>query len=329
MHRWLLWTLVAVFCWGVWALLGKLIGDVLSPALTQALSTIGLIPVILALGLNRQVVGRASRLPGGRLALEGTHAGETPPAADETPAPPLQRRRGALFALGAGTLTCLGNVAYYSVLNRGAKAATVVPLTALYPVVTVLLAVIILKERLNVIQIAGIVLSLIAIYLFNVQQEQGFLSAWLLVALIPIMLWGIAGLLQKLATNDISGELSTLWFLAAFVPVAACILVQQSLPASISPRTWLLVSALGLTFALGNYALLAAFASNGKASVITPLAGLYPLVSIPIAIFLLGERIGWRESLGITLALVSAAALSCESRPAPSGISNLKPELPT
>ena len=60
-----------------------------------------------------------------------------------------------------------------------------------------------------------------------------------------------------------------------------------------------------------NYALLAAFSSNGKASVITPLAGLYPLVSIPIAIFLLGERIGWRETLGITLALFSAAALSC------------------
>jgi drug/metabolite transporter (DMT)-like permease len=136
-------------------------------------------------------------------------------------------------------------------------------------------------------------------------------------------------LLQKLATNDISGELATLWFLAAFVPVAVCVLVQQSLPARIAPGTWLLVAALGLTFALGNYALLAAFANNGKASVITPLAGLYPLVSIPIAILLLGERIGWRESLGITLALISAAALSCESRSAPPEISTLKPELPT
>ena len=107
---------------------------------------------------------------------ERTRASEKPATTGETPLRRL-RRRGALLALGAGTLTCLGNVAYYSVLNRGAKAATVVPLTALYPVVTVLLAVMILKERLNAIQIAGIVLSLIAIYLFNVQQEQGFLSA--------------------------------------------------------------------------------------------------------------------------------------------------------
>ena len=317
MHRWLLWTLLAVFCWGVWALLGKLIGEALSPALTQALSTIGLIPVILALGFSMNIRGKARLASAVPNPLTHAGGGEG------------NRRRGALLALGAGTLTCLGNVAYYGVLNRGAKAATVVPLTALYPVVTVLLAVMVLKERLNLIQIAGIGLSLIAIYLFNVQEEQGFLSAWLLVALIPVTLWGIAGLLQKLATNDISGERSTLWFLAAFVPVAAGILVQQSWPARIAPRTWLLVTALGLTFALGNYALLAAFASNGKASVITPLAGLYPLVSIPIAILLLGERIGWRETLGITLALVSAAALACESRPAPSEISKLKPELPT
>ena len=305
MRRWLLWTLLAIFCWGLWALLGKLIGEALSPALTQALSTIGLVPVMLLMVVSIKNQGNTNE----RSAL---------PA----------RRRGALVALGAGILACLGNVAYYGVLNRGAKAATVVALTALYPVVTVLLALLVLKERVNLIQICGIMLSLIAIYLFNVQQEQGFLSAWLLVALIPITLWGIAGLLQKLATNYVSGEISTLWFLAAFVPVAACILVQQSLPTTIALRTWLLVTALGFTLALGNYALLAAFANNGKASVITPLTGLYPLVSIPIAILLLGERIGWRETLGITLALVSAAALSYESRPAPSEVTQLKPELP-
>ena len=41
----------------------------------------------------------------------------------------------------------MGNVACYEALNH-AKAATVIPLTALYPVVTVLLAVPVLKERI-------------------------------------------------------------------------------------------------------------------------------------------------------------------------------------
>ena len=296
MHRWVLWTLLAVLCWGIWALVGKLIS--VSPALTQALSTIGLIPVFVALGFSRKLTASGNR------------------------------RRGALLAMSAGALTCLGNIAYYDMLSRGAKTATVVPLTALYPLVTVLLAVVLLKERLNRVQSAGIAFSLGAIYLLNVQQGEGFWSTWLFVALIPIVLWGVAGLLQKLSTNDISGELSTLWFLAAFVPVAGWILIQQSLPAGILPGTWLLVSALGFTFALGSYALLAAFANDGKASIITPLAGLYPAVSIPLAIVFLHERIGWQETLGIALALISAIALSWESPPTQSETPGLKPELP-
>jgi uncharacterized membrane protein len=295
MRPWLLWTLIAVVCWGVWALLAKLIGDALTPVQQQTLSTLGLLPVMAALACSK------------KLAATGN------------------RRRGALFAVGAGLLTCLGNIAYYDVLNRGAKAATVIPLTALYPLVTVLLAVLLLKERLNRIQLVGVGLSFAAIYLFNVQQDSGFFSAWLLVALVPIALWGVSGLLQKLSTNHVSGELSALWFLAAFLPVAVVLLAQQPLPSAIAPRTWLLVVLLGFAFAFGNFALLAAFAADGRASIIAPLAGLYPLVSMPVAIVALHERIGWREGCGIALALASVAALACETPPKTAGASTSQP----
>jgi len=194
--------------------------------------------------------------------------------------------------------------------------------------VTILLAVLLLKERLNLIQSAGIVLSLCAIYFLNVHQDKGLISAWLGVAFIPIALWGVAGLFQKLSTNDISGELSTLWFIAAFVPVAGWIIWQAPTPVGVAFRTWTLAIALGFTLALGTLALLVAFAKKGKASIITPLAGLYPVVSIPIAILFLNERIGPREALGILLALISAIALSWESRPAATELSNLKSEVP-
>jgi transporter family protein len=77
----------------------------------------------------------------------------------------------------------------------------------------------------------------------------------------------------------------------------------------------LLVIAQGFFLAFGNLAILLAFASQGKASIIAPLAALYPVVSVPIAIIFLGEKIGAREGLGIFLALASVAALSCETRP--------------
>src|SRR5881296_5750 len=57
MPRWFLWTLVALFSWGVWAVVSKLIGDALSAAHSQALSTLGLLPVMVALGCSRKLSG--------------------------------------------------------------------------------------------------------------------------------------------------------------------------------------------------------------------------------------------------------------------------------
>ncbi len=266
--------------------MAKLIGSALSGAHSQALSTLGILPVMVALGLLKKSPTTGNR------------------------------RRGIFYALAGGALSCVGNVVYYDIISRGGKAALIVPLTALYPLVTILMAMLLLQERLNRIQLAGVCVSLIAIYLFNVQSEEGFLSTWLVYALAPIALWGVAGFLQKLSTNHISGELSALWFLGAFVPFAVLFLAQEPLPAHIASLTWLCVIGQGFFLALGNFAVLVAFASQGKASVIAPLAALYPAVSVPIAIFFLGESIGGREAVGILLALASVAALSSET-PAP------------
>jgi transporter family protein len=282
MPRWFFLTVFAILCWGIWAILSRLIGESITAAQSQALSTLGLIPVMLALACSKKL----------------TTAGRS--------------RRGIINALLAGALACAGNVAYYHALNVGGKASTVVPLTALYPLVTVVLAVFVLRERLNAIQIGGIALSLAAIYLFNVATVEGAMNHWLIFALIPIGLWGVSGLFQKISTNDISGELSALWFLAAFVPVAVALLLLQPLAGPVAPRTWLLVVALGLFFSLGNFAILLAFASAGKASIIAPLAGLYPVVSVPIAIAFLGETITGRERAGIVVALASVVALAWE-----------------
>lgn len=316
MPLWFLWSLLALVSWGIWALLSKLIGDALSAGLSQALSTIGMLPVLAALAFARKAANLPTdraRPPHPRREGQGEGDGGVNLATTLTMAG-VRVRRGVAIAVVAGILSCLGNVAYYHALNLGGKAATVIPLTALYPLVTIGLALLLLRERLNRAQLAGVLLSLVAIYLFNVQNDGGFLSGWLAFALLPIALWGVAGFLQKLSTNHLSGEASTFWFLSAFVPVAILILLAQPWPERIAARTWLLAGALGLFFGLGNYALLAAFARQGKASIITPLTALYPVVSVPIAVFFLGENVGAREWAGISLALVSVVALSYEKR---------------
>jgi uncharacterized membrane protein len=283
MPPWLRWCVLALLSWGVWAITGKLIGNALSGAHSQALSTLGILPIMFAIGVSNKTL----KATGDRI-------------------------RGIFFALASGAVSCLGNVVYYDALSRGGKAAIIIPLTMLYPLVTILLGILFLKERLNRIQFIGAIVSLVAIYFFNVPGEEGLLSRWLMLALLPIALWGAAGFLQKLSTNHISAESSTLWFLGAFIPFGVFFLVQEPLPAVITSKTWLLVVAQGFFLALGNLAVLAAFAHQGKASIVTPLTALYPVISVPIAI-LLGERIATREASGIALALVSVVALSYET----------------
>jgi transporter family protein len=59
-----------------------------------------------------------------------------------------------------GLVNGLGNWAVFASLERGAKASVAIPLTALYPLFTVILATAFLKERPTSLQWAGIVLAL-------------------------------------------------------------------------------------------------------------------------------------------------------------------------
>jgi uncharacterized membrane protein len=281
--RWLIYSLLAPVFWGVWGVISKGL-DGLSAGQQQALSTVGIVPIMVVLAFS------PARREGRR------------------------KLRGCALAFVSGVLVALGNWAYYHALNAGAVATTAVSLTALYPLATIALARLFLGERPSRMQLAGIASSLAAIWLLNVEQAEGLLSGWLLLAIAPLVLWGIAALVQKFATDDVSAELGTFWFLAAFVPLGIAILSLEGLPLDMPPRQWLLGGLLGATYGLGNLALLAAFRHGGKASIVTPLTGLYPVVAIPLAMVFFGEKVSVCQWAGIVLALISVVALSCEQR---------------
>lgn len=293
MSAWLAWALAALAAWGVWAVMSRLLGGGLSGELSQALSTAGFLPILAALGLSAAKQLRVAS------------------------------RRGLGLALLGGVVSCLGNVPYYAAVARGERFAAVVSLTALAPLVTVLLAVWLLRERFNLMQGAGLVLAVAAIWLFNVPDETGLWSRAVLVALAPIALWGLSGFLQKAATNHVAAEPAALVYLGAFVPMGLFYAVAEPWPATVSARTWLLAGGMGFCLAFGNYAVLAAYARHGKAAVIAPLVNLYPAVSIAIAL-LLGDRVSRREVLAIACALASVVALSWEPKWARAAASTAK-----
>ena len=122
--------------------------------------------------------------------------------------------------------------------------------------------------------------------------------------------------LQKLATGHAPSELTTVAFLLGFIPAGMLIPAFGPFAWPLSGATWLLLVLLGLFYSLGNFALITAYGSGGRASVVTPMTSLYSLVTIPLAVLLLRERIAGREGVGIILALLAVIALSRET---PSG----------
>ena len=282
---WRGWTLATVVSWGVWGVLAVPLRHLTAPQ-SQALSTLGILPIMAALPLSSRI-----------------REGQNP-------------ARGALCALAAGLVAGLGNLGYYQAVGLGAAASVAVSLTALYPVVTIAIAFIFLRERPGPIQLLGIGTALGAIYLLNVSDAGEMYAPWLVYALAPVVLWGIAGALTKVATDHASAELGGFWFLAAYVPLALVLVVIEPMRWDLPAADWGLVCLLGFTYGFGNLAVLAAYRARGKAAIVTPLAGLYPMLTIPLAISLFGEQVITRQWLGIGLALLAFIALVQEPKDA-------------
>lgn len=131
--NWLLPAFISLFCFGLWGFLTKLATlyiDEKSGYIYQGLG-VAIIALILLVSMKFK---------------------------------PASNPKGLLLALCSGLATGAGCVAYFYAASKG-KISTVVTLAALYPVITIILAFLILQETIHPKQAIGIVFALIAIYL--------------------------------------------------------------------------------------------------------------------------------------------------------------------
>jgi transporter family protein len=136
MPAWLAYTLLTVVLWGAWGFESKLLVNRTSPYTGQILFTAGLVvPVVCVLMSPKRFAGS-------------------------------RRKLGFSIAFLTGLLGGLGNVGFFVALEKG-NASVVVPLTSLSPLVTVLVGVLVLKEKLRRPQQIGLALALVAIYLLS------------------------------------------------------------------------------------------------------------------------------------------------------------------
>ncbi|MDR3556023.1 MAG: EamA family transporter [Syntrophobacteraceae bacterium] len=139
MPAWLLYSILALLAWGLWGFLPKVALGFLDPATAFVFEAFG----GALTGLLVMLIFRP-RLAGA----------------------PIQ---GILPAFFTGVLGYLGLILFMYAIREGEKISIIAPLTALYPVVTIGLAMIFLHEKINLVQFAGVVLALISILLISHQ----------------------------------------------------------------------------------------------------------------------------------------------------------------
>ncbi|HEV7347340.1 DMT family transporter [Telluribacter sp.] len=294
-NTWMYFAIAAAFFWGVWGVVAKLISEEVNPFTNHLLFTLGmLITIPLVLVKIRQ----------------------------EKP-----ERKGILWGIIAGTLAVAGNVAVFQAFTSGGLAAIVIPLTNLYPLVTIGIALLVLKEKLNWINALGILLALPAVVMLSGQRllfddPEAFLknvglSPWLLFSFVALFFWGVFSAAQKVTTNLISAQWAYASFIGSSVGLSLVFLGAGWVNFSFSQNTLFLGSLAGLLNGLGVLCSFAAYKAEGKASQVTTIAGaLQPVFTIVLAILFLAESITYVEVSGILLAIVAALALSYEKKTA-------------
>ena len=140
---WLIWSLATIVLWGTWGLVSKIASAGVGAYANQLLYSIGIVPLLAFAAWT--VWKRRSE------------ASETREA----------RRIGVFWAFLTGILGGVGNLVFFQAMVVGGKASVVAPVTALFPVVTVLLALIFLKERLGRVQWLGLALAFVAVYMLS------------------------------------------------------------------------------------------------------------------------------------------------------------------
>lgn len=127
---WYVYSVLTVLTWGLWGVFSKLASNYAKPKQALLFQTVGVVAFAVVV-----------------LFLERFHLEWSRP--------------GFSWAALGGFFAFIGFLTFFAALDTG-KASTVVTVSALYPLVTILLSILFLQERLTLRQGVGIVFALIA-----------------------------------------------------------------------------------------------------------------------------------------------------------------------
>jgi drug/metabolite transporter (DMT)-like permease len=197
-------------------------------------------------------------------------------------------KRSVVLGCLAGLLGAVGQLVLFFTLKI-APAYLVFPLLSLTPVVTILLAVIFLREKTGRLGWIGIGIAIIAILLLSYQppgdsQVTGY--TWMLLAAIPLFAWGAQGYVMRFANETMKAESIFFYMMISsvlLIPVALY-MTDFSQPVNWGFNGPYLAAMIQVLNAFGALCLVYAF-RYGKAIIIAPMTtALSPVLTVIISL---------------------------------------------
>jgi drug/metabolite transporter (DMT)-like permease len=223
--------------------------------------------------------------------------------------------RSIAYGLTIGVLGAGGQMVLFYAVKAG-PAYLIFPLISLSPVLTIVLSFLFLRERTGAMGIAGIVLAICALPLFDyapggAPQQYGL---WFVLALGVLVAWGLQAYFIKLANAGMDAE-SIFFYMTLsaliFIPVALA-MTDFSQPINYGPSGPLLAAATQILNAVGALTLVYAF-RHGKALMVSPLVNAgAPLLTTVIAMALASTVPTGFRLAGIVLSLGAALLLALQ-----------------
>ncbi len=219
-------------------------------------------------------------------------------------------RNSVLYGSLAGILGAVGQLVLFVALKT-APAYIVFPILSLTPVVTILLAVIFLKESTGLTGWVGIVLAVPAILLLSyVPSDQASTSGylWILLTIIPLVAWGTQGFVMRFANEKMKAE-SIFFYMTissvALIPVAIW-MTDFSNPINYGWDGPYLAASIQILNAFGALCLVYAF-RYGKAIIVAPMTtALSPVLTVVMSLIIYSVKPHPLIVAGTALAILSA-----------------------
>lgn len=206
-----------------------------------------------------------------------------------------------------------GQLLLFQALRSG-PAYIVFPLISLFPILTIFLSTVFLRERGTFRQWIGIAVALIAIAFLSYQPGSGNdaqNSGWLILSILVFVLWGVQAYVMKFSTYTMTAE--SIFF---YMMLTAVILIPFAIgmtdfsnPINTGFKGPYLAALIHVLNAVGALTLVYAL-RYGKAMVVVPMTGLSPLITVILSLILYAVIPGPILGTGVVLALIGIYLLS-------------------